>query len=146
MPDNWHDINSPGFFFGGKQKTEDELFMEDLMEPGISEEAVEWEKQYRAEQAAKNQAPTITIHSLSWRHTEESRKGADKAREGDTIRLLCSVDGCANGTNVLFDMAWKDKDGGATEFSKASATLKDGVAAVDTTKMRCETWVRLATL
>ena len=110
MPNNeWHDINSPGWSPWGKKKfkTEEELFMEEMNEDSISEEVVAWEQQQGTARSADSQSGSFRIHSLSWRHTEESREGAQKAREGDTIRLLCGVDGCADGTNVTFELSWK---------------------------------------
>jgi len=128
--DNWRDVNTLWFQGSGKQKTSEELFMEEAAEPSVSEEYVEWEEQ---EDARESAAPTSTfkIHSLSWKHTDSARTGANTAREGDTVRLLCSVDGCADGTNVTFDLSWKNESGNSSQFTSANTTLKNGVAGVD---------------
>ncbi len=131
MPGPFNDINDPRFFFGRKPLSEEEQFMRDLQEHTISEEVVAWEQAENAREAAASKGVDIRIHSLSWRHTEESRKGAQKARDGDTIRVLCGIDGCPDGTNVLFELSWVEKGGSPAVFTKATAPLKDGVAATD---------------
>ncbi len=45
MADSWHDINSPGFFFGKKPLSEEEQFMKDLHEHTVVEDVVAWEQE-----------------------------------------------------------------------------------------------------
>jgi len=129
--DNWRDVNTLWFQGDRKPKTEEEIANELAAEPSASDRALEYEEQQAAQNSTTGQQSNFKIHSLSWRHTEDSRKGENKAREGDTIRLLCSVDGYSDGTNVTFELLWKDKNGSETQLANTSATLQNGVAAVN---------------
>jgi len=132
MSGEWHDINEPGTAIR-KAMEEDALVKELLSCPADTDQACDEIDAYFASQKAAKTVQEIRIHSLSWKHTADERMGADKARETDTIRLLCGVDGCADGTNIQFEMSWKDKSGNPVSLSSASSPLKDGVAGVDVT-------------
>jgi hypothetical protein len=124
MAGEWHDINEPGNPF--RKDIENNAFLNHLMNcPSDTNPTCDEIDEYFASEKAAKTVQEIRIHSLSWKHTSEERKGSNKAREGDTIRLLCGVDGCTDGTNVLFEVSWKDKKGSTVAFTSASAPLKD---------------------
>lgn len=130
----WHDINSTGSYRGGgKQETEEEEWERLARTPSTSEKAWEWEQQQKEKRTSQSSSGGFAIHSLSWRHVDEAKKGNTEARNGDTIRLLCGVEGCSDKTSVRFEVSYKTAKGEIAQFASSSGTLKDGTAAVDIT-------------
>ena len=65
----------------------------------LSDEAVEWEKNWRKDQAA-------TIKNPRWEHADEDKKenSPDTASFGDTIILMADVTGIPDGADATFDI------------------------------------------